>query len=108
MEELQIEDLFTINIVNTIHDMEFENYYLMELKPFILELTNEGLQRNEIWKIFFDGAKSKNGVEIKIILINPTGKIHKFAYIITWLCSNNVAKYEALCLGLEQAIKMQI
>lgn len=44
LEELQIEDLFTMNILNTIHNMEFGNYYLMELKPFILKLTNEEMR----------------------------------------------------------------
>lgn len=30
------------------------------------------------------------------------------SYRLTWLCTNNATEYEALCLGLEQAIKMQI
>jgi len=88
--------------------MEFGNYYLMEPKPFLQNLTNEDFQRGEIWKISFCGARSKNGSGTKIILINHTREIHKFSYRLTWLCTNNAAKYEALCLGLEQAIKMQI
>jgi len=58
--------------------------------------------------MFFDGARSKNGSGTKIILIEPTGKIHKFSYRLTWLCTNNAIEYEVLYLGLEQAIKMQI
>lgn len=42
LEELQIEDPYSMNMLNTIHDMEFKNYYLMESKPFIPKLTNEG------------------------------------------------------------------
>lgn len=41
LEKLQTEDPFTMNMLNTIHDMEFGNYFLIELKPFILKLTNE-------------------------------------------------------------------
>jgi len=58
--------------------------------------------------MLFDGVRSKNGSGIKIILIDPNGKIHKFSYRLTWLCTNNAVEYEVLCLRLEQASKMQI
>lgn len=51
--------------------------------------------------MFIDGARSKNGSGIGIMLIDPIGKIHKFSYKLTWLCSNNATEYEPLCLGLK-------
>jgi len=108
LEELQIEDPCSMSMLNTIYDLEFGNYYLMEPESFTLELTRKYFWRNEIWEMSFDGAKSKNRFEARITLTNPTGKVHKFAFRLTWLCSNNAAEYEALCLGLEQAIKMEI
>lgn len=72
-----------MNMLNTIHDMEFGNYCLIESKPFIPKLTNEDFRRDEIRKVFFDDAKSKNGARIKIVLINPTSKVYKFSYKLT-------------------------
>jgi len=108
LEELQTEDPYSMSMLNTIYDLEFGNYCLIESKSFILELTKGDFRVNEIWEMAFDGAKSKNGSETGIILTNPNGKVHKFSFKLTWLCSNNAAEYEALCLGLEQAIKMKI
>jgi len=108
LEELQIEDLMSMNMLSTIYDMEFRNYYLMELELFISKLTSEDFKKGEVWEMFFDGARSKIHSCTRIFLIDPMGKIHKFSYRLTWMCTNNVAEYEALCLGLEQVIKLQI
>jgi len=108
LEDLQVEDPFSMSMLSTIYDAEFGNYCLMEPESFYPKLTNEKLIKGEIWEIFFYGARSKNGSGTRIILIDPTGKVYKFSYRLTWMCSNNTTKYEALCLGLEKAIKMQI
>lgn len=108
LEDLQVEDPFSMSMLNTIYDAEFGNYCLMESESFYPKLTNEKLIKGEIWEIFFYGARSKNGSGTRIILIDPIGKVYKFSYRLTWMCSNNTTEYEALCLGLEKAIKMQI
>ena len=48
LEELQTEDPYSMNMLNTIYDMEFGNYYLMKPKSFVSELTKENFQKNEI------------------------------------------------------------
>lgn len=101
LEELQTKDPCSMSMLNTIYDLEFGNYYLIEPESFIPKLAREGLRRDKIWEMSFDGAKSKNGSKVGIVLIGPTSKVHKFSFKLTWLCSNNVAEYEALCLGLE-------
>lgn len=45
LEELQTEYLLSMNMFNTIQDMEFGNYYLMELDSFIPKLTNEDFRK---------------------------------------------------------------
>lgn len=56
---------------------------------------------NGIWKIYFDGACSKNGSGIGLIIEIPNAKINTHAYKLQLKCTNNEAKYEALIQGLE-------
>ena len=65
-------------MLNIIYDVEFGNYYLMELEPFLPKLTNEGFRKGKIWEMFFDGARSKNGSGTRIILIDPMEKLTNF------------------------------
>lgn len=69
LEELQIEDPFSMNMLDTIHNMEFGNYCLIELEPFITRLTNDDFWKGEIWEMFFNDARSKNGSKIGIELL---------------------------------------
>lgn len=48
LEELKIEDSYSLNMLNTIHDVEFGNYCLMELNSFVPKLTNEDFRKDEI------------------------------------------------------------
>ena len=56
----------------------------------------------------FDGAFSKTGKGVSIVLTSPSKKNFNFAYRLEFDASNNVAKYEALILGLEIAKEMGI
>ena len=56
----------------------------------------------------FDGACSKAGKGVDIVITSPSNKKINFAYILEFDASNNVAEYEALLLGLEIAKDMGI
>lgn len=60
----------------------------------------------QIWKMKFDGARSKSGKGAGIALISPTRKTHCFAFILEFDATNDVDEYEALLLGLEIAKDM--
>ena len=53
-----------------------------------------------------DYSKSRNGADI--VIISPSDKVYNFAFRLEFEESNNVAKYEALLLGLETAKDMGI
>jgi hypothetical protein len=61
-----------------------------------------------IWKMFFDGAYSKQEVGSDVVLISPIKKEIHFSYKLDFKATNNVVEYEALILGLEATRKMQI
>ncbi|KAK4727127.1 hypothetical protein R3W88_032044 [Solanum pinnatisectum] len=58
--------------------------------------------------MFFDGAKNLNGSNIGAILISLTGQHYSVSAKLKFLCSNNMAKYEACILGLRHAIDLDV
>jgi ribonuclease HI len=59
---------------------------------------------NFVWKMFFDGASSREGVGVGVVFVSPIQEIISLSYNLEFETTNNVAEYEALVLGL-RAIK---
>ncbi|XP_072054313.1 uncharacterized protein [Arachis hypogaea] len=53
------------------------------------------------WKLYFDGSKHKDGAGVGILIISPEGIPSEFLFGLKYPCSNNVAEYEPLILGLK-------
>ncbi|XP_017984423.1 PREDICTED: uncharacterized protein LOC108663676 [Theobroma cacao] len=60
------------------------------------------------WKLYFDGAARQDGAGAGVIFITPEGEVLPYAFTLIENCSNNVAEYQALIIGLEMAVDMQI
>jgi ribonuclease HI len=63
---------------------------------------------NQIWSLYFDGSKSKEGVGAGCIIIDPIGNKTLLACRLEFECTNNIAEYEALLQGLRKALDMHI
>jgi ribonuclease HI len=63
---------------------------------------------NQIWSLYFDRSKSKEGARAGYIIINPTGNKTMIACRLEFECTNNTAEYEALLQGLRKALDMNI
>ena len=50
--------------------------------------------------MYFDGSISKEGAGAGIWIISPNRDFKVYSYKLTFECTNNVAEYEALLLGL--------
>lgn len=108
MEDLQQnEEFFFI-------DTSMENFRIMDssyeenkIAPMVQEIQQQG-QDDGLWLLYFDGACSKEGSGVGLILISPKGKSYKYLFSLKFECINNVAKYEALLLGLNMALKHNI
>jgi ribonuclease HI len=61
-----------------------------------------------VWKIFFDGASSKEGSGVGVVFVSPTQETISLSYKMEFETTNNVAEYEALVLGLRDAKYMGI
>jgi ribonuclease HI len=57
-----------------------------------------------IWTLEFDGSHLGLGAGARIVLTAPSGESFYRSYRLEFSCTNNVAEYEALILGLNLAI----
>ncbi|XP_071912458.1 uncharacterized protein [Coffea arabica] len=80
--------------------------------PVEWELTDE-LPDEEVfmvessWSMYFDGAAHRDGAGAGVIFYTPEADILPYSFTLTRRCSNNVAEYQALILGLETAVDMK-
>jgi ribonuclease HI len=61
-----------------------------------------------VWKMFFDGASSREGAGAGVVFVSPTQETISLSYKLEFEATNNVTEYEALILGLRVAREMGI
>jgi len=71
------------------------------------------ISEDEVWRIFFDGVsrtgpKGKIIAGVRVVFISPQNYVLSRAFSLTKSCSNNVAEYEALFIGLQLAHEMGV
>ncbi|XP_049350317.1 uncharacterized protein LOC125814913 [Solanum verrucosum] len=59
------------------------------------------------WKMYFDGASYREGAGAGVIFVTSREEILPYSFTLSQCCSNNVAEYQALILGLEMAVDMK-
>jgi hypothetical protein len=84
------------------------NDYVLEISVNKCINQPEVGQGNEFWKMSFDGSYSKEGSSVGIISISPSKEVFSLSYKYEFETTNNIAKYEALVLGLRDAKDMAI
>ncbi|XP_062112479.1 uncharacterized protein LOC133823638 [Humulus lupulus] len=60
------------------------------------------------WQLYFDVAAKNSGAGAGIVFVTPSGGLIPYSFHILAICTNNVAEYEALVIGLEVALEMKI
>jgi hypothetical protein len=83
------------------------------LADFIVDWTlgahKEGhLIDDETWTIFCDGSWGTFGVGAVVVLISPSKIRICYAARLEFKCTNNIAEYEAVLLGLRKLKAMRI
>jgi len=74
------------------------------------DLPDDGVMLVEIkpWQLYFDGAARNKGAGVGIVFVTLSGGLIPYSFSLLETCSSNVAKYEAIIIGLELAIEMHI
>ena len=78
-------------------------YLVSSSSHFYLELTDQN-----IWTLYFDGSRNKEGTGFGCLLIDPHGKKMMITCHLEFECTNNVDEYEALVQGLRKALDLQV
>jgi len=61
----------------------------------------QGDAEDHIWKMNFHGAACREVVGVGVWINPPKGDVKLFSYKLVFECTNNMAEYEALILGLK-------
>jgi hypothetical protein len=77
------------------------------LADFIIDWTGPITQPEKVWTIHCDGAWCHAGTGAAAVITSPTGVKHRYAACLSFAlesdrCTNNVAEYEAVILGLRK------
>ncbi|GAA0154397.1 hypothetical protein LIER_12390 [Lithospermum erythrorhizon] len=75
------------------------------------ELPDEDVMNMEVmppWQMYFDGAAHQEGAWAGVVFITPQQDLLPYSFSLSHKCSNNVAEYQALILGLEAATDLNI
>ncbi|XP_070009835.1 uncharacterized protein [Nicotiana sylvestris] len=59
------------------------------------------------WKMHFDGAAHHGGARAGVVFVTSKSEVLPYIFMLTQLCSNNIAEYQALILGIEMAVEMK-
>ena len=62
----------------------------------------------QIWSLYFDGSKSKEGARVYCVLIDPTSNKTFISCRLEFECTNKTTEYEALLQGLGKALDMDV
>jgi hypothetical protein len=73
-----------------------------------LSSVSNTVDEAQIFSLYFDGSKSKEGAGARCVLIDPTSNKTFIACRLEFECTNNTDKYEALIQGLNKALDMDV
>ncbi|XP_070057246.1 uncharacterized protein [Nicotiana tomentosiformis] len=60
------------------------------------------------WKMYFYGDAHRGGAGAGVVFVTSQGEVLPYSFTLTQLYSHNVAKYQALILGLDMAVEMKL
>ncbi|XP_050365536.1 uncharacterized protein LOC126784081 [Argentina anserina] len=60
------------------------------------------------WVLYFDGSSTNHLSGAGVALVNPSGVRHCYSFQLEWKCTNNQAEYEAIIIGLELLLDLEV
>ena len=59
-------------------------------------MVPQNQKKEDLWTLYFDGSKSKEGARVGCVLIDPKKNKTLISCMLEFECTNNVVEYEAL------------
>ena len=63
---------------------------------------------NELWTMYFNKSKTRDGSRARCVLINPNYMKHMISSRLEFRCMKNIIEYKSLMLGLHKAISLNV
>ncbi|XP_050378272.1 uncharacterized protein LOC126795482 [Argentina anserina] len=60
------------------------------------------------WVLYFDGSSTYHLSGAGVALVNPSGVRHCYFFQLEWKCTNNQTEYEAIIIGLELLLDLEV
>lgn len=60
------------------------------------------------WTLYFDGSHTQHGLGAEILFVTPQGHTIPKSYKLMFPCTNNMAEYEALIIGIKTIVEWKI
>lgn len=79
--------------------------------PMLIDFPDDSvftITTSSTWKLYFDGSHTNHGAGEGILFITPQGDSIPKSFRISFPCTNNIAEYEALVIGLQTTIQWKI
>jgi hypothetical protein len=92
-----------VNITHQVLEEGIDNTFILANSLFLDEEKKEGY-----WGLYFDGSHSSTGSGVGLVLRSPDNETTLFSYKLEFNYTNNIVEYEALILGLNLYIDMNI
>ena len=89
-------------------EIGLSTYCIIEKDAQVPNLVKTNDDMSDIWSMYFDGSRSKNGLGAGVMLISPAQIRYYFSFRLQFSCTNNVAEYQPLIQGLLLAQKRGI
>jgi len=87
--------------------VNIDEYSLVVQEPLLKNIETKN-HENKVWKMFFNGALSKDSLGTGVVFVSTTKESHTFSFKFEFEMTNNVVEYEAFLLGLETTRKLKL
>ncbi|XP_074282820.1 uncharacterized protein LOC141607367 [Silene latifolia] len=102
-------------VIQSIKGQVIADFFAVHTVPTEWELSDE-LPGEEIfyvdilppWQMYFDGDARRDGAGAGVVFISPQNHVIPYSFTLTQFCSNNVAEYKALILGLQMELEIGV
>lgn len=92
--------LFNESVDSGLEEMRVENQHSENQ-----QVNNK--EREGWWSLYFNGSSGKEGAGAGIWITSPSDESNFYSYKLNFDCTNNMAEYESLILGLDVLIRMK-
>ena len=89
---------------------QLADFPLQDDAPIQVDFPDQHLMymTERTWKMFFDGSFMQSSSRVGVLFVSPHGYTIPKSYKLLFLCTNNIAEYEALKNELKMAIEWRI